>query len=120
MVEPLDGEVEQVVDHQRLGVASLEPAGVDHSGDHHLDGVDAADPSHLDEDPVPSEEFDDETLDSRRPTIGSTLHDDIAHLAHLVACAVQDRQAPDARDEDRGRRCRSHASIITGPDGLTV
>ena len=111
LVDPLHRQVEQVVDHQRLGLAAFEPPGVDHAGDHHLDGVDAAHPGHRDEDPVPGEQLHHQSLDPRGAPVGPPLDDDVADLAHLVPGVVEDRQVPDPGDEDRGRRCR-HGGII--------
>ena len=74
------------------------------------------DPGHRDEDPVPGEQLHHQALDPRRPTVGAALQHDVAHLAHLVPGIVEDRQAADPRDEDRGRRCR-HGVIISS-DGI--
>ena len=50
-----------------------------------------------------------------RPSARRCTHD-VAHPAHLVPGIVEDRQVPDPRDEDRGRRCR-HGVIISS-DGI--
>jgi hypothetical protein len=87
----LDREVEEVVDHQGLGLASLETAGVDHARDHDLDGVDALHPHHRHEDAVPCEELDHQTLDPGRASGRTALHEDVSHPAHLVTRTVEDR-----------------------------
>jgi len=61
---------------------------------------------------VTSEQLYDEALHTWRSAGGSALHDNIAHLSHLVPGTDEDWQAPDAGDENRGC-ARCHASIIT-------
>ena len=96
MIDAVHRQVEQVVDDERLGLAALEAPGVDHTGDDDLERVDAGGADHRDEDPVPGEELDDETLHAGGEQAGATLHDDVTQPAHLVARRVEDRQAADA------------------------
>jgi hypothetical protein len=55
MIAALHSQVEQVVDHQHFGLPALEAARVDDAGNDHLKAVDAADPRHRYEDPMPCE-----------------------------------------------------------------
>ena len=96
MITALHSQVKQVVDHQHFGLPALEAARVDDAGNDHLKAVDAADPRHRYEDPMPCEELHYQAFDTWRPARSSALYDNIPHLAHLVPGAVEDWQAPDA------------------------
>jgi hypothetical protein len=112
VVSALHGQVEKITNDQGLRFPPLEAPGVDHSANHYLLGIDAANPSHRDEDPLPGEQLDNQPLYPWRATSCSALNDDVSYLADLVTGTVQHRQTSDPRDEDRCR-CRSwHASSI--------
>src|SRR6185436_21157766 len=93
----------------------FEAPRVHDAGDHHLDAADAADPGHRDEDPMPGEQLHDQTLDPRGASVGPPLDDDVADLTHLVPSVVEDRQAANPGDEDRGRGGR-HAADYPSAD----
>ena len=95
-VSAFHGQVEQVVDHQHLGFAAFESARVDYAGDDHGKPVDAVYPRNRYEDSVPCEQLDHKPLYSWGIPGGATLHNNVAHLAHLVPSTVKDWQAPDA------------------------
>jgi hypothetical protein len=117
MICALYGPVEEVVDHQHFGLPALEAASVHNTGNDDLKAVDATHPNYRDEDPMACEQLNHETLYTWRAAGRPALHHSITHLAHLVPSAVEDGQAADARDEDRGC-ARCHASIITALTGL--
>jgi hypothetical protein len=96
MVGAFYREVEQVVDHQHLGFAAFEAAGVDNAGDDYREPVDAVDAGYRYEDSVACEQLDYKSLYTWGIPGDATLRDNIAHLAHLIPSTVKDWQAPDA------------------------
>jgi hypothetical protein len=112
MIGSLHCQIEQIPDDQRLGFTALEAPGVDDTADHDLDGVDAVDPGHRDEDAVPGKQLDDESFYPGRVAARPSLDDDVAHLSNLVASAVEHRQTPDPGNEDRRRSGRCHELSI--------
>ena len=77
---------------QRLGRALLEAAHVEQAGRVDLPAVDVGDPGHRDEDPSPAEDLGDHPEHPRLGDLRAHRHHEVAHLAHLVALGVEDRQ----------------------------
>ncbi len=93
--------VEHLPDDKGLGRPLLEAAHVQQAGGDHLARVDVGHPGHRREDLAAPEDLHDETHHARLSYVGPQHHDDVAHLAHLVALGVEDGQARET--------CREHA-----------
>jgi hypothetical protein len=98
--------VEQVRHHQQLAGAALEPLHVhDARGEHDGLVLQAGHPPHRYEDAVPVLDLHDQAEDARGLAIESQGCHRVAHLAQLIAGAVEDADAVQPGKEDPGRGC---------------
>jgi len=94
-----DLPVEQVAEHQGLGIALGETAQAHGSGRHDRAGFDAGHPGDREEDRPARGHFDHEPQDPGLLGTGSQQHDDVADPADLVAIRIEDDNAGEARDK---------------------
>ena len=80
----------------------LEAAHVEQPGRVDLPAVDVGHPGHRHEDPAPAEDLGHQAEHARLLDLGADRHDEVAHLADLVALGVEDRQPDEAGHVDAG------------------
>ncbi|MPM79269.1 hypothetical protein SDC9_126302 [bioreactor metagenome] len=101
-VAAADLGVEEVLQDEDLRLTPLEPPGIEHPGDGHLEGGDRPDPHHRDEDTVLGEQLDHQPLGPRGASGGPHLDDDVADRPELVAGSVHHGHPAQSGDEDGG------------------
>ena len=104
-----DRAVEHLAHHEGLGGALLEAAHVEQPGRVDLPAVDVGHPGHRHEDPAPAEDLGHQAEHPGLAGLRAQRHDEVAHLADLVAHGVEDRQPDEAGGVD-ARRGGAHGA----------